>query len=974
MTDMIDRSENCMRWRALRDPPANIDPYIPNLKPGIKPWKCYPPRYSLEQSKFGRKLVSEHIELDHWELCHDADYASPMRMVKKDSIIEPFRPTVDMQRVNTLIQPLQWPFPDVKTSLLQIAENGSKWFAVTDAKGGFFQMLIHERFQHIFCIMTDREVVKPKRLVQGNVNSAKWFGGQLASKLRDHIPGKILQWLDDFINHASTLDDLVDNWAIFFDICIKYNIKLSIKKTNLGGTSVHFVGHVLTKDGLIFEPSNYETILNMKIPEKGRELQQFVSCVNWMRESIPNFAQIVLPLTSILEAIYAEKGNRTKNGMNKYSLAKFGWDADANQSYINIKNSLANRIRLAIPKSTDTICVFTDASESGWCGTVTLVADFDPEQPIETLTHRPIAFLSGIFNDTQSRWGIQSKEAFAMWKTVLRMQHVTACFEFYMYTDSNNLSYIYEKNYQWAYTDLPRPAQDRLGRWLGDLAPYAYILKGISGKIMEEFCWSDMISRWANPEQHKVKPKVQRSKLMRTNINQKLAKLTRHTSFTNHGYSTWHDAFEWPTNASIKASQLKYLSDSSEPLTIVRLDCLYSQVNNSPRCWIPMKDEELRICLCILAHCGIAGHRSREQTEDNLADYFWSTMKEDLKEFCHTCLQCNQVKGGRTIPRPYGQVVTGTYRNECITFDYLYIEKPSSTCIHDFTYMLIIKDTFSHFIRLYPTAHADSTTTVKCLLDWVSIFGIPPMMLSDQGSHFKSKVVAQLAKSLGVQEHHFTVPHCPWGRGSIERVNLVVLDLLSMLTAETGQASWQWPYYTPSVCDIINSYESKTLSKNAPRMVMMNLPRTNALQLITHLPKSRDISSVDLNPRKIKKHLRSMDAALSQMHADVGKAATRRRKSNKKRQEKRAKIGSFTVGCFVLYAQVLKKVSSKIHIKWHGPYRVIECTNVQVYTIQHLLPHDITLEAHATRMKYYGHPSMNVTEILHQTNPRTSSQ
>jgi len=68
--------------------------------------------------------------------------------------------------------------------------------------------------------MTDREVVKPNRLVQGNVDSANWFGGQLASKLRDHIPGKILQWLDDFINHARTLDDLVDNWTIFFGIII----------------------------------------------------------------------------------------------------------------------------------------------------------------------------------------------------------------------------------------------------------------------------------------------------------------------------------------------------------------------------------------------------------------------------------------------------------------------------------------------------------------------------------------------------------------------------------------------------------------------------------------------------------------------------------------------------------------------------------------------------------------------------------
>jgi hypothetical protein len=57
--------------------------------------------------------------------------------------------------------------------------------------------------------------------------------------------------------------------------------------------------------------------------------------------------------------------------------------------------------KLYLPDDTSTICVFPDASKFGWGAVVTMVTEWNASLPISELDHKPIAFYSGMFNDTQ---------------------------------------------------------------------------------------------------------------------------------------------------------------------------------------------------------------------------------------------------------------------------------------------------------------------------------------------------------------------------------------------------------------------------------------------------------------------------------------------------------------------------------------------------------------------------------------------
>ncbi|ETP44216.1 hypothetical protein F442_09175 [Phytophthora nicotianae P10297] len=62
-------------------------------------------------------------------------------------------------------------------------------------------------------------------------------------------------------------------------------------------------------------------------------------------------------------------------------------------------------------------------------------------------------------------------------------------------------------------------------------------------------------------------------------------------------------------------------------------------------------------------------------------------------------------------------------------------------------YALVLKDELTHCSELVVTASADSKTTVTAIFDWNKCFGTPHALVSDNGSHVKSRVMVYATSS-----------------------------------------------------------------------------------------------------------------------------------------------------------------------------------------------------------------------------------
>lgn len=104
------------------------------------------------------------------------------------------------------------------------------------------------------------------------------------------------------------------------------------------------------------------------------------------------------------------------------------------------------------------------------------------------------------------------------------------------------------------------------------------------------------------------------------------------------------------------------------------------------------------------------------------------------------------------MPRLLSGTAHATRPNEIIHFDYLYMGK-SRDQDKNFINILVIKNDLSSCCWLKRPAAVDSNHVAKILARRTRVFTAPKVWVSDQGTHFKSEVVANLARTFHVNHH-----------------------------------------------------------------------------------------------------------------------------------------------------------------------------------------------------------------------------
>jgi hypothetical protein len=206
--------------------------------------------------------------------------------------------------------------------------------------------------------------------------------------------------------------------------------------------------------------------------------------------------------------------------------------------------------------------------------------------------------------------------------------------------------------------------------------------------------------------------------------------------------------FSWPSLEEIRKAQS---AQRSPPASLVLHDTLLLKEG---RIWVPTHNLQVRIM--IIAHCSQSGHRGIDTTQTLIEKRFWwEAMQQAVRTFVLNCLHCS-VNRAQVVPRPFAEQMHASERNEIIHYDYLYINNRNP----DFSYILVIKEDLSHFVRLNTFKKCDNLAVAEALMEWYADFGCPRVHISDQGSHFKNSVIAELHRLSG-SIYHYTVSYSP---------------------------------------------------------------------------------------------------------------------------------------------------------------------------------------------------------------------
>jgi hypothetical protein len=206
-------------------------------------------------------------------------WAAPIVLVKKKT--GETRLCVDYRKLNAITKKDSFPLPRIDDVLDLLV--GQKFFSTLDMASGYWQIEIEEQSKEKTAFIVENNVYEWNRLAFGLTNAPGTFQRTMNNILQPVIGKICLVYLDDIIVFSKSAEEHVENLKTIFDLLEKANLRLKLEKCKFMQSSVDYLGHVISADGVAPNPDKIEAILNFKRPRTVRELQSFLGLASYYR-------------------------------------------------------------------------------------------------------------------------------------------------------------------------------------------------------------------------------------------------------------------------------------------------------------------------------------------------------------------------------------------------------------------------------------------------------------------------------------------------------------------------------------------------------------------------------------------------------------------------------------------------------------------------------------------------------------------
>ena len=204
-------------------------------------------------------------------------------------------------------------------------------------------------------------------------------------------------WMTYFIlwNLWGTPNDLCS----VFEKFQKVGLKIKLSKCQFFKTHLHYLGHRISANGLEPLPEKLEAIKNLAPARNVDEAHQILGLLGYYRSFVPAFADITLPITSLLK-----------------KSAPFVWSEKCQLTLDYLKEVFCNKPKLQFPDPNKPYVLYTDASNNAYSGV--LCQPISNDKDIRSVTH-----FSGTFTAQNKSWHATEKESYAVLKSVQRFNY-----------------------------------------------------------------------------------------------------------------------------------------------------------------------------------------------------------------------------------------------------------------------------------------------------------------------------------------------------------------------------------------------------------------------------------------------------------------------------------------------------------------------------------------------------------------------
>ena len=888
------------------------------------PFRRVPPHLQPEVKKHLQRWLTNGIIRRS-----NSPYASQAVLVRKQD--GSLRICVDYRLLNSKVRKDSWPIPRIDEAL--DALKGSRYFSTLDMSQGYLQCAMEESDIHKTAFRVGSGgLYEFTRMPFGLCNSPASFQRLMDAIFGDQSFETLLTYLDDILVFAPSFEEMQRRLELVLSRLSKEGLKLKPSKCHLFKSSVKYLGHIVSDEGIKTDPDKTRCVAEWKRPQTETELRSFLGFANYYRRFIKDYSKIAGPLNKLLGGTSTKKKKKPKSTQKVAEIAfPDKWTNECTDAFDRLKQALISAPVLGYPDFTKPFIVETDASFQG----LGAVLSQDQEQGRVVVAYGSRSLRPAEKN--MERYSSMKLELLALkWAIAECFREYLLGASFIVFTDNNPLSYI--KTSKLGATEM---------RWVSDLSQFDFEIKYRSARANRNADALSRLSRIFNEKTQSIKVP---SEIQAVSASVKT--FTTMISEISHTAST-------TTLPGIGHAELGGLQDKDED--VGRAKAVFKQFEECPkfgvikgenktvrrilRDWNKLtidnnvlyrtvceNGEEVRQVVLPRKLVGIvlhslhdnAGHQGKERTLALVRNRcYWPTLAKDVEEWCNKCERCLVAKPKFPKVKPFRGSIIASQPLDMVAMDYTLLEKSSNGKEN----VLVLTDVFSKFTIAIPTKDQKATTVAKALTtEWIPYYGVPKRLHSDRGRNFESAVVSELCKLYDIKKTRTTAYH-PEGNAQVERFNRTMHDRLRTLEADKKA---KWHLYLPELVFAYNATPHATTGYS-PYFLLFGrearLPLDNILL---------DEKECDM-PADIKEYVKDQKERLSTAFRLALRNLESAADARQKRMNKGATEAAVEVGARVLLRDRSHKGRCKIPDFWNPlPYVVMQRIDPKgnVYLVQ----------------------------------------
>ena len=383
-------------------------------------------------------------KLERQGICQKAasPYASPLHLVPKPD--GDWRPCGDYRRLNMDTEPDHYPLPnitDVTSSL-----HKAKLFSKLDLLKGYFQVPVSKVDIPKTAIITPFGTFTFNYSCFGLRNAGATF-----QRLMDTILGDLpfcICYVDDILIFSKSHDEHMQHLKIVLNKLKENGLIVQKSKCEFGLSKVSFLGHSISSKGVEPLPDKVHAVNNFPKPTTIKKLQEYIGMINFYHRFLPNIAQTLSPLYSLL----------------KGKPKSLNWNPQADEAFILSKKILSNATTLNFPDPSARLQLTTDASETAIGAVLNQVVNNNIQ---------PLGFFSKKLQQAERNYSTFDRELLAIYTAVRHFRHHLEGIPFDILTDHKPIVH--------AFTKISDAWSNRQRRHLSSISEFNCNIKYIPG-------------------------------------------------------------------------------------------------------------------------------------------------------------------------------------------------------------------------------------------------------------------------------------------------------------------------------------------------------------------------------------------------------------------------------------------------------------------------------------------------------------